>query len=226
VKFLKERYDNKLDCFSKTYGIDAKSFDELVAEDFTKLDTSQPQVYQDDVEFLALIARRYYSLATQTVREYDPEHLILADRYLVSDHPELVLKEALPYIDILSLQPWRISFEPELFDKLHEFTGKPILICDHQSSFYTDAYPKTMWQQLPDETSAAAAYANYLPDAFTKPYIIGYHRCQYIDRFDNRLGVLKQGLLKEDESPYKILTKEVCRTNHAVLRNLGIDTQT
>ena len=226
VQFLKEKYENGPTRFTKAYGIDAKSFDELAANDFTRLDISRPQVYRDDTEFLALIARRYYSLATQAVREYDPEHLILADRYLADDHPEFVLKEALPYIDVLSLQPWRISFNAELFDKLHELSGKPILIGDHQSSFYTDAYPKTMWPQLPDEAAAAEAYGRYLPDAFARPYIIGYHRCQYIDRFETRLGVLKQGLLREDQSPYEVLVEAVRRTNLTVLRNLGIGTET
>ncbi len=226
VQFLKERYVNNPIRFTKTYGIDTKSFDELAANDFARLDIFRPQVYRDDAEFLALIARRYYSLAAQATREHDPEHLILADRYLAGDHPELVLKEALPYIDVLSLQPWRVSFNAELFDKLHKLTGKPILIGDHQSSFYTDAYPKTMWLQLPDEAAAAEAYARYLHDAFAKPYLIGYHRCQYIDRFDTRLGVLKQGLLREDQSPYEVLVEAVRRTNRAVLRNLGIGIQT
>ena len=52
-----------------------------------------------------------------------------------------------------------------------------------------------------------------MSEASAKPYIIGYHRCQYIDRFNPHPGVLKQGLLREDGTVYEVLQKAVTAAN-------------
>ncbi|MCK5173710.1 MAG: hypothetical protein KAR47_09985, partial [Planctomycetes bacterium] len=146
-------------------------------------------------------------------RRLHPGALIFGERYLKGDLPAEVLEEALPYIDVLAIQLGGDKFEGEFFDELHEKTGLPILICDHQCSFATDDYPKTMWKQLESEDAVGEAYARYLRDAVKKPYIIGYHRCQYIDRFAKHPGVLKQGILRQDGSPYEVMSKYIADAN-------------
>ena len=74
-----------------------------------------------------------------------------------------------------------------------------------------------MWQQLPNQEEVGMAHREYLDTALAKPYILGYHRCQYIDRFKARKGVLKQGLLKVDGTPYKTLVRTVTENNRFTL---------
>jgi hypothetical protein len=57
-----------------------------------------------------------------------------------------------------------------------------------------------------------------------KPYIIGYQRCQYIDRYNEYPGVLKQGLLREDGSAYTTLEAAVAATNAAILETFSQET--
>ena len=70
-----------------------------------------------------------------------------------------------------------------------------------------------MWQQLESEEAVGLAYDQYLKDAFEKPYILGYQRCQYIDRYAKGAGMLKQGVVREDGTAYKILTQAVRQAN-------------
>jgi hypothetical protein len=170
-----------------------------------------------DEDFLRLIARELYKVLGEETRRLAPDALIFGERYLVGDHPACVIEEALPYIDVLSIQPGGATFNAAYFDELHEKFKKPILLCDHQCSFPTPDYPKTMWQQMESEEAAGQAYAQYLEDAFSKPYIIGFQRCQYIDRFEKRRGILKQGVLKEDGTPYKTLAQYIREANTAAL---------
>ncbi len=221
VAFIRETHQPNPEEFRAAYGCEIDQTDALLARDFADLDLSHPTVEKDDWQFLRLIAREYYQVAGTTTRREDPNHLILGDRYLDGDHPIEAVEEALPWIDVLSFQPVRLEFERERFDLLHRMSGKPILICDHQSSFYTEAYPRTMWEQSPSEREAAQAYDSYLSRAFERPYVIGYQRCQYVDRFEPSLGVLKQGLLREDETPYKLLVNQVRRTNMKIVARLG-----
>lgn len=170
-----------------------------------------------DEGFLALIAQAHYKLIGEATRSLHPDALIFGERYLLGDHPEVVVQAALPYIDVLSIQPGSDRFEAEYFDALYAKYGKPILICDHQCSFATPQYDKTMWKQLESEQAVATMYRNYLAEASARPYIIGYHRCQYIDRFNKHPGVLKQGMLREDGSAYPVLQEAVIEANRAAL---------
>jgi hypothetical protein len=139
----------------------------------------------------------------------------------MSDHPQVVLEAAMPYIDVLSIQPGNDQFEEEYFDALYASYGKPIIICDHQCSFPTPEYNETMWKQLESEGAVAEMYRNYVAAAVAKPYIIGYHRCQYIDRYNEYPGVLKQGILREDGSAYKVLEAAITAANASALKTFA-----
>jgi len=78
-----------------------------------------------------------------------------------------------------------------------------------------------MWQQLESEEAAGFAYAKYLQDAFEKPYIVGYHRCQYIDRYQSwkGTGLLKQGIIQEDGTPYETLARMTTRANREAFKS-------
>jgi hypothetical protein len=193
------------------------TYEGLSQSDFSSLDLNHPVVIRHDRGFLRLIARQYYRVAFEATRKADPDHLILGDRYLVGDLPFEVVEEALPYVDAISVQPYKIVFDRVFFDDLHTQTGKPILICDHAINFPTDAHPKTIWPQCPNEKEAAQAYTAYLWALFECPYIIGYHRCQYIDRVVSGSSLLKQGFLRADETPYDTLIEQVRQTNREIL---------
>lgn len=210
VEFLTDRHKDRL---PEGYHLQAGSADELLNETFQNVDWDDPLVAADDKAFLRIIAREHYRVIGEETRRLHPGALIFGERYLKGDHPDEVLEEALSYIDVLAIQPGGDKFDSEFFDRLHEKTGMPILICDHQCSFATADYPKTMWKQLESEDAVGKAYAQYLRDAIEKPYIIGYHRCQYIDRFEKHPGVLKQGILRQDESPYEAMLKYIADAN-------------
>jgi hypothetical protein len=50
-------------------------------------------------------------------------------------------------------------------------------------------------------------------EAFAKPYILGYMRCQYIDRFTPRRNAIKFGLIRHDGTPYNDLVKATKEAN-------------
>ena len=172
---------------------------------------------KSDEEFLRLIARELYRVIGEETRRLAPDTLIFGERYLIHDHPDCVIEEALPYIDVLSIQPGGAIFPESYFDQLFDTYKKPILLCDHNMSFPTPKYPKTMWEQMENEDAAGKAYAAYLQASVKNPYIIGYQRCQYINVFETHLGVLKQGLLKEDKSPYKTIAEHILNANEATI---------
>ncbi|MBT3291216.1 MAG: hypothetical protein HN849_02875 [Victivallales bacterium] len=89
----------------------------------------QPQAGRDE---LARTAARYYQVAHDAIRRYDPNHLILGDRYEGSALvPNQVLLAATPYMDVMCFQYFRTTGEICAdFQRWHELTGKPILLAD------------------------------------------------------------------------------------------------
>ena len=57
-----------------------------------------------DHAFLAVIARQLYGTAHRILRTYDKHHLLFGDRYHEVDMPDMVVREALPYIDAIAIQ--------------------------------------------------------------------------------------------------------------------------
>ena len=72
------------------------------------------------------------------------------------------------------------------------------MLCDHQCSFPTENYKHTMVKQLESEAAAANNYNDYVNEAVKAPYVLGYHRCQYVDRYNKKNNILKQGMIKND----------------------------
>ena len=163
--------------------------------------------------FLKLIAREYYQLIGEETKRLDPDALIFGERYSMHRIPLYILDEALPYIDVVSIQPHDCSFNKKYFRMIHEITKKPILICDHQCSFPTEKYRYTMWQQLDNQTEVAKKHSEYIIDAVNEPYLIGYHRCQYIDRYEPINNLLKQGMIKENGEAYEPHATIITSTN-------------
>ena len=60
------------------------------------------------------------------------------------------------------------------------------------------------------------AHATYMDEGFSTPFLIGYNRCQYIDRYKGGQNILKQALLQVDGNPYEELADSVQKHNWRV----------
>jgi hypothetical protein len=162
-------------------------------------------VNAEDSKFLGVIAKQLYSKGYEFVRKYDKNHLIFGDRYHEIDIPEFVVREALPFIDAIAIQPTSREFNFKFFDKIYRLYEKPIYIADHVSSFATEEYPVTMGQAAKDPHAYGQYYQRYVTAALSRPYVIGYNKCQYQDIPTPTM--LKQGMLKSNEEPYSIVER-------------------
>lgn len=222
VTFLKHRYGS-IEHFNLRYGLDFQSFEALLAGRFDHIDIHQPYLIEDDTDFLGVIAHHLYRVASETIRQYDPNHLILGEKYIAGDHPQPVLKAAAQYVDVISIQPGpqrgpgpgpgeeESQFNQIGFKELFTLTGKPILICDHTVSFYSKENPVTLWHQYASQQLAGESQSKYIMQVAKTPYIIGYMNCQYLDAYDPSRGLLKQGLLAKNgkmHQPYADLIKQ------------------
>ncbi|MEQ2009561.1 MAG: hypothetical protein ABMA26_22490 [Limisphaerales bacterium] len=227
VRFLREQYDDDIARCNRAYGLKVASFAEMPGTGFDAVDLNRYEVSRDDELFLGLIARQYYGIVGPAMRRHDPHHLVFGEKYLLGDIPPQVLAAAAPHIDAVAVQPGDgylpiytpgDVFPRREFDELHQLAGKPVMICDHQISFTTARYPRSIWpyHQRANEADAAAATEQFIREAFAASFVVGYMRCQYIDRFAERRGAIKLGLLRDDGTPYQELVAATKRASVAV----------
>jgi len=216
AEFLAGRYAGRLEDLNSFYALSISRMSELETTGLTHVAIGRHVVREDHEIFLAMIAREYYETAGKAQRKHDPNHLVFGERFLAGDHPESVLKAAAPYIDAVSVQPGdrytelyppSTVFPEDEINALHSVTGKPVLICDHAISYPTTEHPKTIFEQAGSEREAARLTQAFLQQAMAKPYILGYLRCQYIDRPASFGRGLRQGLVNADGAPRELLVE-------------------
>ena len=89
-----------------------------------------------DLAFLRLIAREYFRIVGEANRKYAPDQLVFGDRFAFNTIVPEVIKEMLPYVDAIAIQPpFQGEFPKAKYDEIHALTGKPILLCDFAVRF-------------------------------------------------------------------------------------------
>lgn len=135
-----------------------------------------------DQAFLRLIAREYFRVVGGAQRKYDPDHLIFGDRFAFNTLDPDVLKEMLPFVDGIAIQPpfWA-PFPKEKLDEIHKLTGKPILLCDFAIRFKDGDKDIRSWKAENDSVAAGKVYSDYVKAAIDTDYIVGVFWCNPVD---------------------------------------------
>ncbi len=138
------------------------------------------------------LASQYYKITHDAIRRYDPNHLILGDRYN-GQRPwaEEVVKAASQYVDVISVQhfgqPEEIKNDLNKFHQASE--GLPVLLADSGVPDYDT------WEQgfISNDYDRYARLTEMLQEL---NFCVGFHFCGAYQR--NK--VRKYGLLAPDES--------------------------
>lgn len=169
---------------------------------------------EGDSGFLRLIAREYFRVMGEANKKYDPDHIIFGDRFAFNTVDPVVMKEMLPWVDAIAIQPpFSAGFPRKVFDEIHKLTGKPILICDFAIRF-KDGDKKIKGQLEESPKAAGQVYSQYLKEALETPYIIGSYWCNPSDSIGSfNKSAIKQGLLNAALKPRPTLVKELQKLN-------------
>jgi hypothetical protein len=141
------------------------------------------------------VAEKYYRTITEAIRRYDPNHLILGDRYNgnkgIPDAPLHAMKD---YVDVLSVQYFTGKSDAEYAQMIedlhswHELTGKPVVIADIGNWTPTDMNPHRT-SDMTTQAERGADYAHGLELVAQQPWLIGWHWCGYIENLGRGWGI-------------------------------------
>jgi hypothetical protein len=137
---------------------------------------------------LERLATHYYRTLHQAIRRYDPNHLILGDRYEArAPLPEEVVRAALPFVDVLSFQCFSPPAEMRAtLERWAKLSRKPVLLAD--AAHWAKPYNAT-WPPPEDRQHDAVQYAEALSGLLDLPSCVGYHLCgAYLKNNTRRYG--------------------------------------
>ncbi|MHC5214868.1 MAG: beta-galactosidase [Planctomycetota bacterium] len=225
VDFLKNKYKTT-QAFSQAWGQTLHSWDEL---DFAFAQKCMNDTTQADrEEFVALAAEKYYSKATEVVREMLPGKLILGTRY-AQRAPKGVIEACGKYCDVISFNDYRTrpKADPHLLAEYYIWGGKkPIMITEYswRAEENTSGNPNSTGAGTVLKTQAdrGAHYSAYVEDLVSYPMIVGAHWFEFTDQSPQ--GRTKDGedsnygVVDIKHRPYSELLAAMGRTNKAAAK--------
>ena len=183
-------------------------------------------------EFLRKVIGKYYKTTHDSIRRYDPNHLIFGDfidgsdsiGYSPSAPPIYALTEMREYVDIMCIT-WYGAFDV-IWDSVmawHKLSGKPVFLSDSAYVAPNDLLTPEFevfaggWEKLrvPNERARGEMYIDFITKAARSGPVIGWAWCSFMQNKMRRYG-----LKDRFDAPYEC-TEVMAEFNRELYRHLG-----
>jgi len=122
------------------------------------------------IRFVHEAYRHFLEVTVQSIRRYDPNHLILGMRYGNLNISDDVIEMAKLY-DVFSFNRYTYTLPREKLDHVYNLLDMPILVGEfHFGVPGRGLYPGLI--KVPDQQARGSAYRNYVENAFAHPGIV------------------------------------------------------
>ena len=182
------------------------------------------------MEFVELVAEKYFEITTAAIRRHDPNHLILGCRFAGTIYPDEVFRAAGKYCDIVSINgyaepipdrnemilSYRGRYYPiaETFSKIGAVAGRPIMLTEWSFPAFDSGLPclRGVGKRFDTQAERAWASALYARSVLSSPWVIGYDYFMWVDMPAKGISFrfpedANYGLVREDGTPYAELTE-------------------
>jgi agarase len=228
IGLLRDRYET-IAALNRAWGTEVESWDAM--GDLEALDgDNSDQVRRDKVEFVRLVADRYFVATTAAIRKHDPNHMIIGCRF-AGRAPAGIWDIAGKYCDIVTFNYYgRVDLErqeapglAERFAEYHEQAGKPLMITEWSFPALDSGLPcrHGAGQRFDTQEQRARAFEVFQTMVFRLPFMVGSDYFMWVD--EPALGIsstfpedTNYGLISEGDEPYPELTAACARLNPQV----------
>jgi agarase len=175
------------------------------------------RIPQADIDgFQQVVAREYFRITHEAIRENDRHHLILGPRF-EGEAPGPVLAAMGDLISAVSVEWSAGEPSPAQLRRMQGLADKPVLICDFAvavSPVASGARRRVRACAETEEEQAAQVGAR-VREFLALPTVIGYHWQSYVDETAGR-GRGRCGLVGRDDEAHEALAAAAAETNGAL----------
>lgn len=241
VDWLESRYGDVSE-LNKTWETSFRKFEDIPIQkpDPDKLGSRGKK---DFLAFERVVVKEYVDFTIATVKKYDPNHLIISNRFSLGKDIYFKQIKAVgeKYLDIFSaydiiaLNMYPVNNKPyfsrkryEILDFYHQHTGRPILIAEFgMGSHESGIEPCENWahRYLDTDRERGEMYGNILPNLVRIPYTVGLQWFTWGNRYgqENMKGGRGNsprncGVVDDAGVPYADLVKAMKKVNNQLDR--------
>jgi hypothetical protein len=204
--WLRRKYQDDVPAWSRAWGRDFTSFDEVNTGTFRRLGDASQKAYDDLWEFSREMVRACVRIPCEEARKVDPNHLNLGLRYawIASD----LFYDAGESFDVFSINNYQMEPPADTINTITQRTGKPVLIGEYHFGALDRGLPATGLRGVASQAERGVAYRRYLENGAANPNLVGAH--YFILNDQAVLG-------RFDGENYQIGFVDVCHTPYAEL---------
>ena len=228
IGLLRERY-GAIGALNEAWGTQVESWEamgQLEAITGEKLE----QVRLDKIEFVRLVAEKYFATTTAAIRQHDPNHMVIGCRFagrapagiwdIAGKHCDIVTFNYYGRVDLDSQEAPGLA---ELFTDYHEQARKPLMITEWSFPALDSGLPckHGAGQRFDTQQQRAEAFEIFQTMVFRLPFMVGSDYFMWVD--EPALGIsstfpedTNYGLINEQDEPYPELTAACARLNPKV----------
>jgi len=228
LAFLQSRYP-RIEAFNaawKTQFADWKS----VADSTAAIETSAPQADKDRLDFIRLIAEKYFTVTNAAMKKYDPNHLNLGCRF-AGFMPPGAIEECGQNCDVVTVNFYgQVDLErgvsPDMPKAFADYAGRcrrPMMITEWSFPAYDSGLPceHGAGQRVATQAEKARCFRVYQSDLMRFPFMVGSMYFMWAD--EPALGISSTfpedsnyGLVDVNDCPWPELTQAATRVNGRV----------
>ncbi|MGC9003949.1 MAG: beta-galactosidase [bacterium] len=229
LKFLQEKYKNNIQAFNKAWGLNLSDF-----ADIEKLveppQTNSEQAIKDKLQFVGIIADRYFEITTKAIKEADPNHLVLGCRFAWTA-PDPAWISCGKYCDVISVNmyPWvdlkkeKVRDVEEMLRKRYQQAHKPFMLTEWSFPALDSGLPCThgAGERFANQEERAKAYSIFQNLLFRLPFMVGSHYFMWVDEPKEGISTsfpenTNYGLVNVRDEPYPLLVGAASKLNPLV----------
>jgi hypothetical protein len=229
VKFLQNKYKNKIEAFNKAWGLKLSKFSDIDAMNEPPQTTSE-QAVKDKIEFVGIIADRYFEITTKAIKSADPNQLVLGCRFAWTA-PDPAWISAGKYCDVISVNmyPWvdlrkeEVKDVEEMLRKRYQQTHKPFMLTEWSFPALDSGLPCThgAGERFATQQERAKAFSIFQKLLFQLPFMVGSHYFMWADEPKEGISTsfpenTNYGLVNVNDEPYPLLVEAASKLNPLV----------
>ncbi|MDQ0116090.1 chitobiase/beta-hexosaminidase C-terminal domain-containing protein [Paenibacillus harenae] len=227
VKRLKDKYQ-EIYKFNSEWGTSFESFEELKEAELP-IETSQ--AWRDMDAFFRYYLDTFYGTVSRLYRKYDPNHLLLGDRWLTTPFHNEKFRSVMAevegkYVDVISINYYSYNLDRDLLNDVYTKSGgKPILISEFGFGTTEQGLDPLLQNSAENQFQRGTRYRNFVEAAASLDNIVGAHVFNYVDQaalgryWEGAWGErYNSGLVNVADRPYKDYLKEVMATNYDIYK--------
>lgn len=176
--YLRQQYGT-IEALNAAWGSDIESWDAFGAPQSFE---SYTDVQVEDLSaLLELLGEQYFTVVTDTLEEYLPDHLYMGARMANWGMPKEIIKASVKYSDVLSFNIYEEGVQPSHWAFLDDI-DLPVVIGEfHVGNTKDSGLYNPGIVHAYDAEDTARAYTQYMQSVLNNPLFVGAHWFQYMD---------------------------------------------